>query len=635
MAERTEETSLIGADQGPSVPAELATLWARTGVHVSSLERRGDGTLVASGRTALATEDTMLASASGEVEALALSPEALELASELGRGGMGAVHLADQLSLRREVAVKVAHDRHDPRARSSLLKEAWVGGQLEHPHVVPVHTLAAHDGAPAIVMKRVEGRSFLSALEEPDRDAHLERHLRVLIACCRAIAFAHSRGILHLDLKPDNVMLGAFGEVYVVDWGLAAGLSDDKASWLPPASSITGIAGTPGYMAPELSAGDATRIDARTDVYLLGGMLHTILTGEPRHAGDNLMAVLLAAFLSEPPELPGAPPELRAIVRRATHVDPEQRYASADALREALEGFLRHRLAERLASQAARMLDALGAEVARGAGDVEIEPRLAECAQAIREARREWPAHPELEVLSEALLERRLQHAIAHDRVEAADAVLAQMKQPGDAHRAQLEAARARVSARRAHVARLEDMSRELDLTLGTASRRATFGILGAIFFLISLVLGYLTRSGIHRIGYTELLVEGALLVATLVPYGYWNRRRLFVNVANRRLYGGLTLTALTVEVHWIVGVLLDIPVPHAVAVTPLMYTFAFATLAVSLDRRIYWGAAAMALAAAAAALWPSWALDIVGIGGGLAVFSILAAWRRAQGPSA
>jgi serine/threonine-protein kinase len=612
--------------------SELSTLWQARGIRPDALTLDSDGTLAAPSRTRFACGDTLLAARSESGE-LPLSNEALELFDVLGAGGMGVVWRARQASVQRDVAVKTVL-AHRADARSSLIEEAWVGAALAHPNVIPVHTLASTAQGPAVVMKRVAGVSLQTILADPSaherfRADRLEASLRVLVSVCRAIELAHRRGILHLDLKPDNVMVGEFGEVYVLDWGLAAALPHGP-SWLARASAIDHVAGTPAYMAPELTTGDGSRIDERTDVYLLGGILHTVVTQEPLHTGESVLMVMLAAFLSEPKAYgPDVPAELVAILRRALHREPDQRFASARAFREALEGFLRHRSTDRLVRAAHDDARELGALLETGANDAEVEPRFSALALALEQARRGFPDHPELEALRESLLALRARHAIVRERPEAALAFLAEMRSPPASLREQAHATARRVRAREAHVLRLEAMSRELDLTLGSALRRRAFAILGALWLLLSLVLGALTRSGLYPIGYRELLVEGALLALVLAPWAYLQRDRFFANTANRRLYGGLIFTALAVELHWTACLVLGVPPLVAVAITPLYYTFAFATLAIALDRRLFYGAGALGGAAVAAALWPALAFEIAGVGGGLAVALILVAWRE------
>ncbi|MCA9685173.1 MAG: serine/threonine protein kinase, partial [Myxococcales bacterium] len=275
----------------------------------------------------------------------------------LGEGGRGVVRLARQTALGREVAIKALRPalRVGPGQQGptlELLQEAWIAGRLEHPNIVPVYDIAAgDDGGPLIVLKRIEGESWAKLLADPERARALlgaegdllEAHLQVLISVCNAVDFAHDRGILHLDLKPDNVMIGSHGEVLLVDWGVAAALEDDGEGRLPLVAERKGIVGTPAYMAPEMAGGDGAALGRHSDVYLLGATLFEVLAGAPPHRGETVMAVL-HAVITEEPRLPAeAPGELAEICRRAMARRPEERTPGVLALRDELEVFLRHR----------------------------------------------------------------------------------------------------------------------------------------------------------------------------------------------------------------------------------------------------------------------------------------------------
>jgi serine/threonine-protein kinase len=619
--------------------SDLSTLWRSRGLSVERLTLESDGTLAASERSRVAHDVTLLVEVATDGGGIPLSPERLEFGARLGAGGMGEVRLALQRSLRRDVAVKTVLDPVTESGRAALLKEAWVGAALEHPNVIPVHTLASTTEGDAVVMKRVEGVSLTTIIADPSAHERfrldpLEAQLRALVSVCRAMELAHQRGILHLDLKPDNVMVGAFGEVYLLDWGLAAALAHGP-EWLSRGSAIDTIAGTPAYMAPELASADGAHIDERTDVYLLGGILHTMVTKAPLHGGTGLMMTLLASFTSEPKTYAAdVPEELVSILHRATHRDPRQRFESARAFREALEGFLRHRRADRLVRRALEGARELRGLLDAGAGDAEVEPRFSEHALALEEARRGWAEHPQLRPLTDTLLAHRATHAIAQDRPEAALAFLGEMRAAPRVLVERAEAARRSGEAREAHVRRLEAMSRELDITLGSSDRRRLFVVLGALWLGFSVCFGWLLRSGALTMGYRELLAFGGVLVGTLGPVAFWIRRRLFQNTANRRLYAGLTFTAAVIELHWIACMLLDVAPSVAIALTPLYYAYAFATLALALDRRFFYGAGALAVAALAGALVPEAAHEVVGVGGASAVALTLWAWSRSSDES-
>ena len=296
-----------------------------------------------------------------------------ELREEVGRGGIGRVVLAFDPRLGREVAIKELLPRFasgksvgvgtTPSAGSSrtpaevrFLDEARITAQLEHPGIVPVHELGQRaDGSVYYAMRMVRGRDMKKGLTGRTLRERLEL-LPNYLELCHAIAYAHSRGVVHRDLKPDNVMLGEFGETVVLDWGLAKvrGKKDrrmevlvDEMEQLRKSSGTETVMGaplgTPAYMPPEQAAGQLELIDARSDVYSLGAILYEVLTGRAPHTGTSALDVLEKVQQEEisPPEQreEEVPPELSAICLRALARRREDRYESAKLLAEDVRRF--------------------------------------------------------------------------------------------------------------------------------------------------------------------------------------------------------------------------------------------------------------------------------------------------------
>ncbi|MEO1271710.1 MAG: serine/threonine-protein kinase, partial [Myxococcota bacterium] len=323
----------------------------------------------------------------------------VDLGPELTQGGMGLLRVAYQRALQREVVVKTLLPRRcTPQTQAALLREARLAGRLEHPNTIPIYTVGWRRGeGPALVMKRIEGTPWSEYLDADARagmllhPAVLERHLNRLITVCHAVDFAHSRGVIHRDIKPENVMLGSFGEVYLLDWGVAV----DMESLADEPEDL--IVGTPVFMAPEQVRSDE-RPSLRTDVYLLGATLHQILTGQHRHAGDELVTVLVAAHLSKPHTYgPEVPDVLAKIANRACHREPEARFETVGAMRQALLTYLNNRPSVVAAQMALQELEQLEEAIDRvqqedkGQGLEEINRRFSACRTGFEQALQGWP----------------------------------------------------------------------------------------------------------------------------------------------------------------------------------------------------------------------------------------------------
>ena len=258
------------------------------------------------------------------------------LETEIGRGGMSVVYRARDVRLNRTVAVKVLPPElaYDPAVRVRFTREAQTGAQLSHAHIVPIYDVGEREGLAYFVMAFVSGGNLASLLvREPRQPADEVR--RVVCEIADALAYAHERGVIHRDIKPDNILLDAnTGRAMVTDFGIA------RAMEVGSRLTATGIAvGTPTYMSPEQAEGDR-EIDGRADTYSLGVVAYQMITGRVPFTGGNALALLLK-HVTEPPrpiaELrPDTPRVLRDAIERALMKSPEDRWPSAAALRDAL-----------------------------------------------------------------------------------------------------------------------------------------------------------------------------------------------------------------------------------------------------------------------------------------------------------
>lgn len=304
----------------------------------------------------------------------------LEVESRVAAGGMGFIDVAVDRALDRRIAVKTLHPHlrsHDSTVKM-FLREARLTGLLDHPHIVPVYDLGERDnGQLFFAMKLVEGQTLAALVRALPRGildtATLYMLLDVVAKVCDALAFAHSRGVLHCDVKPANVMVGEFGQVFLMDWGIArlfangaatAPNVEDPAVALPPCSTEppaphaprsrtrieptdNSVIGTPCYMSPEQARGDRRQLDARSDVFLLGAMLYELLTHRPPYVSKDrheTLALAAAGTFPSPRRVAGytaVPLELERIVLRAMAKRREDRYPTIAALKEDLVRFMR------------------------------------------------------------------------------------------------------------------------------------------------------------------------------------------------------------------------------------------------------------------------------------------------------
>ncbi len=289
------------------------------------------------------------------------------LYEEIGRGGMGLVLRGHDPELGRDLAIKLLRpdQRGEPRLERRFVEEARIAGQLQHPAIAPVYEMGrCGDGRPFFAMKLIRGHNLAGLLAaRPDPGHDLPRFLGIFEAVCQALAYAHSKGVIHRDLKPANVMVGAFGEVQVMDWGLAKVLGPgDRQGPVPPSAETlvhtgrsdstsdpearTGVVGTPAFMAPEQARGEVEYVDERADVFGLGAILCVLLTGQPPYTAERGADAVRAAAAGDLGEafarLEGCPQdeELVALARDCLAPRPQDRPRNAAEVAQRMSAYL-------------------------------------------------------------------------------------------------------------------------------------------------------------------------------------------------------------------------------------------------------------------------------------------------------
>jgi hypothetical protein len=279
--------------------------------------------------------------------------ERYRLGAELGRGGMGRVVEAFDTQLGRTVALKEVLPSGGPAIVRRFQREVQITARLEHASIVPLYDAGTSvDGRPYYVMRRVTGRPLDQLIERTRALADRLALLPNMLAAIDAIAHAHKRGVIHRDLKPQNILVGELGETVVIDWGLAkvvgeSDTDDDEPVEMPTAgdslkTQVGSVFGTPGFMAPEQARGEA--LDQRGDVFALGATLYHVVVGKPpvtgKSATEMIVSTLQHKIIPVSRAAPGVPAELVAIVDKALAADPKHRYAHAGDLAEDLRRFL-------------------------------------------------------------------------------------------------------------------------------------------------------------------------------------------------------------------------------------------------------------------------------------------------------
>jgi serine/threonine-protein kinase len=335
---------------------------------------------------------------------------------------------------------------------------------------------------------------------------------------------------MHRDLKPDNVMIGAYGEVYLVDWGIALSLGGDSTSPLPLASASVEMCGTPCYMAPEMLGG--VPLDARTDIYLLGALLCEILTGTPPHR-TGCLADLMEDIHASAPDLPeDAPPALVAIIRRAMAPDPADRFQDANALAKALQGFQQTRGSQLLADQAeAPLRELLACLSAENVDQQEVYRLFGAARFGYETAVNAWPENQRAATDLDKARVALIQYELAQHHPEAAKALFRDIKERDPKLGERIADA---IESRRLEDEELARFRDDSDVRFGTRTRIALTIILGCLWSSLAFLKHY-HFDGVAP-SYAELFVVTGVFAGLVLGLFFWARRSMRKTEMNRRI---------------------------------------------------------------------------------------------------
>ncbi len=564
----------------------------------------------------------------------------LSLGETLGEGGMGRVYRAQQHSLRRDVVAKVPLSE-DSMLKKRLLQESWVMGRLEHPNIVPIYQLGENEGRPMLIMKYIEGIEWSELLHKEatpppfleDVELSIDWHIRTLIQVCHALEYAHSRDIIHRDLKPENIMLGPFGEVYILDWGVAVSLRDEDKGFIPLASELRSISGTPTYMAPEMLLYEEMPTDARTDVYLLGAILYRIVMGVPPHFGHELPQIFMKIINDATREYTeDIPKHLVDICERAMAFAPEERFASVKDVRKALQDYLQFRDSRRLSERASKGLTQLKRHRA-GRNNPELtilsfdlHEVFIQSRFGFQQALEIWPENTEAQEGLQELLQEMFWIELSHDELKAAARILSELEESPATLVEAFEKKKQQLAQRDEEVEALKQLAFEKSFHVGAKGRRV-----GALSLAILWGLGPLLVWIFERIwqreflGHVHVFAINASFGLFLAAAFYLGRNSMLKNQAGRQLAKLLVVLFLAFPLQRIGLMVMGIAFRQTIIIEYTIFSLFLAILSIFIDPRMWYAALLYVGAFFLSIVWP---VHIFLIAGVVHLFSMLiVAW--------
>jgi hypothetical protein len=445
------------------------------------------------------------------------------------------------------------------------------------------------------------------------------------------VHYAHSKGLIHRDLKPDNVMVGPFGEVYVLDWGIALAF-DESLDGLPQVRDVKHLAGSPRYMAPEMVAVATGKLGPRTDVYLMGAILHEILVGTPPHDGERLVDVMQAAFASETPRLDMVAEDgFVEICRKAMHRDPEARYETAETFREALEECMHQRGSRSLADQAQESLVELEQWLAGRCEELSDQGRqrayelLSGCRFGFNQALSDWPGNTMAREGLQRALTRMVHYELEFGSSRAASALVAALPTP-DAELAAL--AEVGAAKTREAVARLKQLEADVDTTAGSRTRGLALLIHALGWAALGMVLGHMDRH-VEPVGHAVMLALWCVSLLIVVPMYTDMSRFITPTRSNRLMVHSATYATVFYIGLWLYSWSVGWGVVQTLSINMFIGAFCWGLLALIFD----WWLLVTALSLLAAALlfpvWPELKFEILGAAVVVGMGGTGTVWRR------
>ena len=576
-------------------------------------------------------------------------PVEFRLGDLLAQGGMGKICQAFQVPLHRDVVIKMLReDKRNAQMAGRLLQEALLTGGLEHPNIVPIYHLGRNESnEPMLVMKRIEGVTWHEVLQKrkeqpdslPQEQRDLDWHLRVFLQVCNALEFAHSKLIVHRDLKPENVMIGEFGEVYVLDWGIALSLNEDESRPLPTAKEAASMTGTPAYMAPEMLMDNLEALDQRTDIYLLGSVLHELLTGYPPHRGNTIMELLGQIYtrgeFRYPKEIPF---ELAEICNKAMQLEQENRFQTVRELRRAIEQFLTHRESYELVQEGQKLIQQLQGLLSENASQealpqqeevmAEINSVFWKCQFGLKQALRIWSKNQEAQQSLQQLLEMMIQFELDQNDFKAAEKFFSDLPFPNQELASKLQKLKEHQEQKAEEFKEFEQIQFERDAEISAKARRLFLWTCYSIISIACLVVHFLGVYDLYQASHWGFITSYVSSIAFSSLMIYLFRDSLFKNTYNRQMLMYLLFAFFSLTLLRLVYIWTNLSVAFSSGIDLIVLHCFSGGFAILVESKIAVTAIGYLITGFAGMLFPSHFLIFVGIGHIIAMFNITKTWN-------